>query len=253
MSRIIKSESVAAATAGRASAMVPAEPRLRQGSRTAAGVVDAAEIVHSARVRAAAILQGAQGSASRMLEEAARQAEALREQAVREGYRDGYEAGAREGRERAEREGQRRWQEALRAVQSAVQELGKLRSEAVAAAEADMVKFALLAAEKILRKELANPERTLDIARSLLAEVRDESRITLYLPEGVQLAEDEALKLADGDSSGGIQLVVKHDPTLSLGDVRIETAWGWIDGRASVRWQRLVEALRRGIDDDGDD
>ena len=87
----------------------------------------------------------------------------------------------------------------------------------------------------------------------LLAEVRDESRITLYLPEGVQRTEDEALKLADGDSSGGIQLVVKHDPTLSLGDVRIETAWGWIDGRASVRWQRLVEALRRGIDDDGDD
>lgn len=252
MSRIIKAESIEAAI--ESGAFRRGLPQRRRTSRAAASVVDAATIVQSARARAMAILEGAQTAAARLLEDAEIQAASVREQAREEGYREGYAQGVAEGREVAEQDGAHRWNEALASVQEAVRELGALRAEALASAETDMVKFAVLIAEKILRVELADPERTLAIARSLLAEVRDESRVTLYLPAELQLADGEIRELVDTQASAGMQLIVKYDSGLALGDVRIETAWGWIDGRASVRWERLVEALRRGIDDDdGDD
>lgn len=253
MSSIIKAENIEADVQRDTARKALPKPHRRNASRTAASVVDAAAIVQSARTRAAAILQGAQTAATRIVEEAEERATVLREQSMEEGYREGYARGSAEGYEAAEREGQRRWQEAVEALELARQELEAVRAEALASAERDMVKFAVLIAEKILRAELADPERTLAIARSLLAEVRDESSVTLYLPAELGMHDEGSSRLVEGASGTGVQLVVKSDPTLGLGDVRIETAWGWIDGRAPVRWRRLIEALRRGIDDDDDD
>lgn len=213
----------------------------------AAVVFDAASVVREATRRAARIVADAEEQAARILREAENRAEELRRQAEEKGYEDGYAAGYAAGHEKARAEAEERVQHVLASLQNAVGELHGLRRDLVRQAEADMIKFAVLIAEKILRTELTDPERTVGIARSILSEIRDDSQVTVFLPSP---AYDRLMEKAGSGTDGmpfGTNVKIAADPGLELGDVRIETEWGWLDGRGPVRWRRLVEGLERGV------
>lgn len=253
MSRIIKAEALATSVHRSAAAGTALSERPRHnGSRSAQGVVEAASIVRSASKRAAAILRSAETAAARMVSEESERIDQLRSNAADQGYHEGYARGYEEGQERARQDA---WDEVnaqLASIHKAINELTELRHQALSSAEADIVKFAVLIAERIVRAELGDPERTMQIARSVLSELREESRVSLYLPEEVAELTEQVEQLTRDRLAMGMHLEIMADPSLSLGDVRVETEWGWIDGRARVRWQRLVEALQRGADH-GDD
>lgn len=241
MSRIVKADQLPCS----APAQAPSR-RVVQARRRAAAVLDAAQIMRAAEERAAAVLRAAEEQAAALLEDQQRELVRLREEAVRRGYEEGYAEGRAAGERAAQDAAQGHLAELAAAVRRASEELSQLRRQVLAEAEGDIVKFAILVAERVLRGELADPQRTWAIARSLLAEVADESYVKVFLPPCVGDPAEGRVQLATAAPGSGVRVEIEIDPSLGPGDVRVETRWGWLDGRAPVRWRRLVEALQRG-------
>lgn len=209
---------------------------------------DAADVMRSAKERAAHILRTAREEASRVREEETKRIEALRQEAAEEGYREGFARGLAEGEKKALEAVRQQLTDLRNTAESAVAELAQLRQQIVDSAEDDIIKFAVLIAERVLRGELRDPQRTWEIARSILSELEDESQVSLFVPPCVGDVEEGQAKLSQAIGGSGVRLDIQIDPALKPGDVRVETQWGWIDGRAHVRWKRLIEALQRGIE-----
>lgn len=213
----------------------------------ATGVFDAAEIMRRAAQRAAALLREAERKSEQQLAAAAAEIERLEEETRRKGYEAGFAEGFAEGRAEGEAQARREASGLLESLSAAVQEIGELRRALLVEAADDAVKFAVLIAEKIVKQVLQDPEATARLAGELLQELREESRVVIYLPpEAVEHPETERI-IAQRAGDAGVRWTLAADPSLAPGDVRIETEWGWVDGRGSVRWARLIRALEESV------
>lgn len=243
MSRIVKRSAWVAVVDTFPGELQEDRPASRDRNEVAA-VFASAEVMRLASQRADALLQAASKKAAALVAKAESQARELAKKAYQEGFAQGRKEGLEAGRAEATQSVMRAMESHFTSLDKAVADIVALRREILREAEPELVKFAARIAEKIVRREFAQPEATADLARSLLAEVEDESRITVYLPEAVAQSPDLKRRLQEGVNK---HLSVAADPALQPGDVRIETQWGWVDGRLQLRWERLMRAFEEAV------
>lgn len=246
MSRIIKGREWAR-DSGPLEGDVDTDAYMGRDTEDVAAVFASAEVMRLTAQRAERLLKKAAARASATVSEAESQARSLAEEAYNAGYASGRHEGLEAGRKEAVVAMRKEAAGHLDAMARAVEELQALRREILQEAEPELIKFASRIAEKILRRELADPSATVDVARSLIAEVEDESRVTVYLPEAAAVVSDVEERLQGASRR---HLTIATDPALGPGDVRIETEWGWVDGRLALRWDRLMRAFEEAVVDD---
>src|SRR5690625_2913802 len=132
-----------------------AQQREQHTSQHASRVLQSAELLHTAKAKARQLLEQAQQRADAMVQAASQEADAIREQAQKEGYDAGFDAGWQEGLEQSEQRAQQTVAETMHTLQKAYHELMALRQDIVTQSEEDLIKFAVLIAEKIVRTQLA--------------------------------------------------------------------------------------------------
>lgn len=208
---------------------------------------DAAAIVREASQRAARMVRLAAERAENIVAAATNRVEAIEAEARKAGYEEGFDAGFAAGKEEAAKQVREEMAQIFTALEKAVNDLGQERRTALARMESDIVKFAVLLAERVIRRQLPDPETTVSIAGSLLHDLKEESRVTIHLPPAVVEHPEVERRLSEVAAGSGIRWKIAADPSLRMGDVRIETEWGWVDGRASIRWSRLIRALEEAV------
>lgn len=208
---------------------------------------EAATIVRKASKRAARMLQTAAEQAQDTVITATDRVEIIEEDARKAGYEAGYSAGFEAGKEQAAQHFREELADVFTSLENAVDYLGKERRAALARMESDIVKFAVLLAERVVRRQLPDPETTVSIAGSLLHDLKEESRVIVHLPPAVAEHPDVERRLGEVAAGSGVRWKIAADPGLQMGDVRVETEWGWVDGRAAIRWSRLISSLEEAV------
>ena len=152
------------------------------------------------------------------------------------------ERGAADARLRAEEIGRA---EGLARVAAFSARQRKSEADADERALSRTVDLARLLAERLLGRALAmEPALVLELAREVLAEVRSARRVRLFAHPG----DVEALRASTRafDPDGRVQQVIA-DPSLSRGDLRVETELGVVDARLPVEFERLSKRLREAL------
>lgn len=230
-----------------ASADRPALTMSKSDRASTRALFEAATIVREASKRAARLLQSAAERAEDTVVTATNRIETIEAEARKKGYEEGFAAGFAEGKEKAAKQVRAELVHILTSLENAVDHLGNERRAALAQMESDIVKFAVLLAERVIRRELPDPETTVSIAGSLLHDLKEESRVIVHLPPAVAEHPEVERRLSEAAAGSGVRWKIAADPGLQMGDVRIETEWGWVDGRASIRWSRLIRSLEEAV------
>ena len=106
-----------------------------------------------------------------------------------------------------------------------------------------VAEIAIALARQVVRDEVkARPELVATVAQEALAAVLDTAqRVTVRLhPEDHALVAQHA---AEAVSARGARLAV--DPSMSRGDVQVDSDVGSIDASMATRWRRAVGAMGR--------
>lgn len=174
-----------------------------------------------------ALLAEAQADAERIRAAAVAEAEQLREAARQEGYQQGFSQGDADGRAQ--------WQAHVQQAALEAQGLVAQRKTWFQQAEADVLRLALLTAERILHREARNRDVILALIQSALTHLEDAVivRIRVHPADAPGLAERLALP--------GVEL--KADPAMGLGGVVIETPTGRVDGRFVTQFRELASSI----------
>ncbi len=155
------------------------------------------------------------------------EADALREAARLQGYQ--------EGLARGESEGQGLWQARVQALSEEARTLVSARKAWFQAAETDVLRLALLCAERILHREARDREALVSLIRDSLVELGDAAivRIRVHPADAPGLSAHLGLR--------GIEL--KADPALGLGGAIFETETGRIDARYATQFREMASAI----------
>jgi type III secretion system HrpE/YscL family protein len=193
---------------------LPAAPRPARGAVVEAEVYDAHQ------------------KAKEIVETAERQAAALIDKAKQE--RDATVAAAREmGR-----------QEVLAQSTEIILKAKQQASTIIETAEQEIVKLALVVAERIVGKALqTDPDVALHIAAQAIESVRHQKELVLRVnPEDAQLMRNSRKKLMDilGRTK---DIAVREDPEVERGGCVIETENGTVDAQLKTQLQMLELAL----------
>lgn len=174
-----------------------------------------------------ALLASAQAEAERMLAAAAQEAERLRETARQEGYQSGFAQGDVDGRNQ--------WQARIQALAAEAQSLVDQRRIWLQQSETDVLRLALLTAERILQKEARNRDALLSLIRGALKHLEDAVivRIRVHPSDASGLAAYLNMP----------ELEIKADPGIGLGGVVFETPTGRVDGRFVTQFRELASAV----------
>jgi len=177
--------------------------------------------VFTARIQARQIVERAESAGREMVARAAREAESLRAEAVAQGREQG----------RAE------------AAQLLIR-AGKLRDQALAAAEKPIVQIAMAAAERIIGAELtSNPDSIARIVSPLLARARGARQVTIRVnPLDVEALQKAAPALG---SEAGLEgaICVQPDPAMTRGGCVIATDVGTLEASIEVQLAALARVL----------
>lgn len=226
----------------------PPELALSESERASTrALFEAATLVREASQRAARMIRMAAERAENIVSAATDRVEAIEAEARKAGYQEGFDAGFAAGKEEAAKQMRAEMQHVFTTLEKAVDHLGQERRAALAQMESDVVKFAVLLAERVVRRQLPDPETTVSIAGSLLHDLKEESRVIIHLPPAVVEHPEVERRLSEAAAASGVRWKIAADPSLQMGDVRIETEWGWVDGRASIRWSRLIRSLEEAV------
>lgn len=139
---------------------------------------------------------------------------------------------------------------AFDAFQGAVQTLKLEGARMAEQMRSDSLEIAFVVAQRILEQEIsANPKALFTLVRSAVRRVADSRKITVRLCAGDHARLTEALGEEDPDALSFAPLTLVVDPTLSLGDVVVDSELGTIDGRLSRRLEALKAAAAEGEGD----
>lgn len=192
-----------------------------------AAALDEPEIPVEPAIDLDALLAAAQAEAERMLAEAAQEAERVREAARQEGYQSGFAQGDSEGRSQ--------WQARIQAAVAEAQALVEQRKIWLQQSETDVLRLALLTAERILHTEARNRDALLSLIRGALTHLEDAVivRIRVHPSDASGLAATLNMP----------ELEIKADPAIGLGGVVFETPTGRVDGRFVTQFRELASAV----------
>jgi type III secretion protein L len=198
----------------------PERPAPRPAQR--GGVVDAQ--VYDAHQEAKEIVEQARRQAAGIVDKARQE----REVALAEARKQGREEGLAQATE---------------IIARAKQEAGEL----LARSEPDIVRLALMVAEKIIGRTLdAQPDLVLYIAAQAIESVRQQRELVLRVnPADAQQMRDSRKKLMDllGRTK---DIAVREDPEVARGGCIIETENGTVDAQLKTQLQMLEQALLGG-------
>ncbi len=198
----------------------------------------------------------AQETAKKILAEAQAKREQLIGSASEEGRADGHAQGHKEGFQKGIEEGRRRalaeQAEAIDAMiaswSAALDDFQLQREQIMADARRDMLRLAVLAAEKITRRVVEiDPSIVEGVVRDAVASVLEPSRLVLRVhPQDVERARTVIGPLVErlGESA---HAEIRADGTLERGSCLIETAGGAvIDATIATKLRRIAEAVLPG-------
>ncbi|MBE3562175.1 MAG: hypothetical protein IMX05_00390 [Hydrogenibacillus schlegelii] len=208
-----------------------ADPEAERAAILAAAQAEAAAILEAARAEAEAIRTAARKEAERLTAEARAAAEA-------EGYRAGYAAGDAAGRRAAEAA----YAERLAAVAAARSALEAEFRAALDEALPALVRLALQAAEKVVRRALSDDGAWVAYAREILLSAPLLETVTVYVPaERYAALVGRRSELAAALPEG---VVLRLLPATDLvSGVRVATDGGIIDASVEGQIERLAAAL----------
>jgi flagellar assembly protein FliH len=213
-----------------------------------AALDQAAKIVAAASQRSRRILETANSQVTALVQSELANVEKIKASAKEDGFQKGYEDGFAQGQSQGKQEILDRWNNIFSSLSQGVEQLSQLRREVLEKSEPELIKIAILIAERLVKHKMNDPLTTLEISKALLEEIEDDSEVRLLLPQ--EIADLPAVKENINALEGagiGVRFKIMPDSSLKPGDVRIETHWGWIDGRGSIRWSRLIRALQEEV------
>lgn len=188
--------------------------------------------VEDAGREAKQIIEKAKKQAEHILEQARQKQEEILAAAHQQGFQQGFQEGMEEGK----LEGRRLRQEARQVLSEAL----RTKKDIIAGAEKEIVRMALLIAEKVMRRQVElDPETVLAVARQALAEVKDNETVYLYVnPEQLELVRRSKQELAQvlGAATG---LYILGDPEVTSGGCRLETENGWLEAGLPQQMDKL--------------
>jgi Flagellar assembly protein FliH len=114
----------------------------------------------------------------------------------------------------------------------------------------DSLEIAFVVAQRILEQEIsANPKALFTLVRSAVRRVADSRKITVRLCAQDHERLTQALGAQDPDALSFAALNLVVDPSLTPGDVVVDSDLGTIDGRLSKRLEALKAAAAEGEGD----
>lgn len=156
---------------------------------------------------------------------------ALERDAFAKGYAQGERAGLEAGSTRAEA--------MLRRMAATLDELGTLRAAMIHATEQQMVQLALAIARRILRREATlDGDLVVAMARVALDRLGERTPATVRLNP-----EDLAGTGAQEGALGSSFVTVVADASLSRGQCKVESEFGFIDAGVEAQFEQIAHAL----------
>lgn len=174
-----------------------------------------------------ALIAQAQAEIDRIMAEAQLEAERLREAARKEGYEEGYAKG--------EAQGMAEWKARVEAVAQEAAALVEARKSWLGDAEADVIRLALLTAERILFKEARDPEAIRALIHGVLRQLGDETVVRL------RVSPSDAPGLAASPPLDGVSITA--DPAVGMGGVVIEAQASKVDARFAIQFREMAAAI----------
>lgn len=173
-----------------------------------------------------------------------RQREEIRQAARAEGYEEGFRSGLEDGAERAFVEAEARYREEIAAFAERLAEHEQAFEDFVGECERRLAILAIVIAERLVRRELEHSrEAAYDIARDVVSEIRDGTRIRIRVnPMDAGLIEGRKAEILEA-CSGLRTIDVVVDRSIQAGCV-VETDAGLIDGRIEAALERLALGWR---------
>lgn len=178
--------------------------------------------------------QRAQEQADAIIAAAEAEAVEIRRRAHAEGLVSGREEGLRESEAH------------ITAVHALVEDLNRERDEFYSRSESDLVRLAVVIAEKVLAQQLAvKPETVVDITRTYLKRIREREVVRIRLnPDDLPLV-NEARQSLMAEIDGVRELQLFEDRRVGRGGVVLEVPSGTFDARFTAQ----VESIRKTLDD----
>lgn len=179
--------------------------------------------------------------ASRVAQDMILDAEAARQKAMEEGFAQGSQEGYAQGYARGHQEAMQTLEQILDGFQGMAGQVQAAQAAALEEARTDLIKLAVVIAEKMLRRELQSdasfPAQVVD---ALVHRVETKKTATLRLASAT-LERWRQQDVPTMIQQKGIDIVA--DDSLAPGDFILETDWGLFDGRLQGRWQRILSGI----------
>lgn len=162
------------------------------------------------------------------------------EQVAREAYEKGLAEGIQKGRDIRTRE----CANMLKAVEEAMNQVGKLKVSIIERSEEDIIHLVLDIAEKVLHHEVtSNPDVVKNILESAIQAVNDRENIRVHC-HPADLAVLLEVRPEMLQAMGGVkQMEFIEDASVGKGGVRLETGFGEVDARVDKQFEVIKAAL----------
>lgn len=172
-------------------------------------------------------MASAQREAEKLIEAARVEAETIRETARQEGYAA--------GRAQGETEGKQAWLSKVQEVAAGAQSHVDDRKAMLQEVEADVVRLALITAERILQREARSREAVVSLIHGALSQLGDETVLRLRVHPSDLAGLAGYLDMPHGE--------IKPDASVGLGGVVFETHAGKVDARFVTQFRELAYAV----------
>jgi flagellar assembly protein FliH len=222
----------------------PHAPTVDHAAALAAVQAEAKALVEQAQAEADFALKLANEEAEAIRQKAQQEAEILRAQAAQQAQQSGFEQGLAAGQQAGYEAVTAEYSQHLADLMTNTEAAAALRQSWFANHEKDLVKMAVLIAQKILLTELAiSRDSVLKLAAAALKRINDKTAVRLRVHP-----DDQALVLkAKGPLMLGVDnltsLEIVADPGVGLGGCVVETRTGIVDARVATQLSEVATTL----------
>ena len=214
---------------------------LREAGEITRARKEAERLIRTAQARAEQILKQAEARAESIIDRTVEGAEKIAEEARAQALADGRAEGLAEGKSEAQKIIAEA--EAIRGRAAAEKE------EMLAGSQGDIARLALVAAGKIVRREIqVDPDCVFDMIAEALGRVKGEDSAVLQVnPKTAAVLEENTARLISA-SQGVREVRIVPDPSLEPGDCLVESSRGSVDARIETKIANLERAVLSVVD-----
>lgn len=194
-----------------------------------------------AKYQAEKIIKEANENALKIIEDAKSKAEAIKDQTFKKAYDEGYKKGIEDAAAVI--------QNRLNELEEKKIEILKEREEILKKAEKELLEIIPKIVEKVLENEIENKQYIVSYIKNAIDQLSIKHKLTIKVSEDdlgfVQVKIDEIVKGIEGIE----EIEVKADKALKMGDVVIQTPYGFVETGLSARVNKIQDIIRSLIGD----